>query len=383
MRRFRAVDSFRAFAAFGIVTLHTAFFLGESHGSQPWLLLRDCSLPFFTMAAFFLLTAALKSDPSRSWSAFAAKRFVRLEVPLLVWTAVFWAMFHVLWPLLRGRPAEWPTVTAFAEGYWHLWFLQFVFVAGLIGFPLLKAAARAGLLGGPTAAVLTALAAAMVLDPVREGAERLVRDIQSAAGGNLGILTGSARMLPYVLLGVAAACVREPLTALSSRTGYGAAAFALFAGGGALHIAADEGAESRMIYAAATFLLCLASWPEWLHRITHAAANRSYAIYILHLPFAVLVVGGMRKLGLAHGHPAAILGAAAAVFALTLAAAERIAAIAPWAWLLPANFESAPPAPARMIGDPRPASPPTAARRLPPPRPLPLTAFASPLWGEG
>jgi peptidoglycan/LPS O-acetylase OafA/YrhL len=145
-----------------------------------------------------------------------------------------------------------------------------------------------------------------------EGTERIVRDIQSAAGGNLGILTGSSRMLPYVLPGVAAACVREPLTALSSRTGYGAAAPALFAAGGALHIAADEGPESRMIDAAATFLLCLASWPEWLHRVTRSAANRSYAVYILHLPFAVPVVGGMRKLGLADGHPATILGGAAA-----------------------------------------------------------------------
>src|SRR5262245_55869542 len=101
--RYDGVHSFRLLAALGVVLVHLSMSLPDGPSSvSPWIRLRDCSTEFFTAATFFFLTQGLLRDPDRPFLAFFKKRFMRIEVPFLIWTLLYWFVSGVLYPLHKG-----------------------------------------------------------------------------------------------------------------------------------------------------------------------------------------------------------------------------------------------------------------------------------------
>jgi peptidoglycan/LPS O-acetylase OafA/YrhL len=143
-QRYEGLDSFRGFAAFGVVWLHTVIW-GTANQDGPsreiiaWLKLRDFSLPLIILSSFFVLTISILRKPESKFSSFFITRFKRLFIPLFIWTSLYCLVYAFVMPhdLRSNKLTEPPTLDVFIGGYMHLWFLQFIFLGSLIVYPVL------------------------------------------------------------------------------------------------------------------------------------------------------------------------------------------------------------------------------------------------------
>jgi len=125
------VRSIRAFAMIVIVTLHVAFpliYLYNSISYADWWVATDFYIwgkigsPLFTMVSGVLILNPTKDQPIR---VFFKKRFVKVLLPFVVWSAIY-----MFWRLkIRGDVMTTPEIIKlFIEGpvYYHLWFIQMI-----------------------------------------------------------------------------------------------------------------------------------------------------------------------------------------------------------------------------------------------------------------
>jgi len=134
--RLLMLDVAKLGAIFAIIWLHAP----ESSLLQPTYSLGFFGVPFFTMAAVFLIVQSVRQRPDRSFGAYARGRVVRLYVPFLIWTALYILLIDLKHKFITHLPVPrlepWLLLVGSTH---HLWFLPYILAASLLSF----AAARA------------------------------------------------------------------------------------------------------------------------------------------------------------------------------------------------------------------------------------------------
>ncbi|MDB5297106.1 MAG: hypothetical protein JWO31_3089, partial [Phycisphaerales bacterium] len=138
-------DAMRVVAAFAVVCTHAA----DVDAWRRTASALQFGVAFFTVSALVLLAHSLRRRPDQSWADYAVARAGRLLVPFALWTAVYVGFYyalhratgHVGWVGYGfGHVRWWRTVPSLMLGgaAVHLWFLPFILVACVAGFPVLR-----------------------------------------------------------------------------------------------------------------------------------------------------------------------------------------------------------------------------------------------------
>jgi len=161
------LDAARVFAALAIVWLHTI----ESGTLAHSTVLSRFGTPFFVFASIFFLLRP-SSKIRQSFGAYAIDRFRRLYIPFLFWSVVFLVIRDGK-RLLTGQPMlEMVPVRLFIGTALHFWFLPFIFLAGLLCFPLRNALPKLGGLKFLVAAICILIGIAISLLPTPSSSGR-------------------------------------------------------------------------------------------------------------------------------------------------------------------------------------------------------------------
>lgn len=118
---FHAMAPLRVVAAYGIVWFHAA--APERH-------IGYAGLPAFLMMSFFLLGISPKQP---EWSTYLQRRTVRLLLPWLIWSAVYWGLARAP-QVLAGAPPQLEVSLGglLTGGKLHLWYLPAAFLGALL-----------------------------------------------------------------------------------------------------------------------------------------------------------------------------------------------------------------------------------------------------------
>jgi len=335
--RYDGLDLFRPFSIFGVVLIHfsQALVLPPTPAFLFFVRVRDCALPIMVLTSFFVLTRALMADPGRTFARFAAGRFRRLVVPCVIWTALYWVMFEVAGPLWSGGQAAWPPATRWLSGFIHLWFLQFLFVGGVILFPLIRWIVRHPRLRWMSAAACVAAAAVYwAWSAPHLSSDAVLSWVQDADVSLKVAIRQSVVYAKYPLLGVAIALVADPLAGFYRRPAFRAATVLAAVGALAVHANASAPAVSRIVYSLAVFIALLRPWTPGALRWVRPVAKYSYPIYILHPAVAPVVAGAFAVWQMGPSLPGWLAGSVV-VFALSGAAAVLLRKPVPADWFLP------------------------------------------------
>ena len=132
-QRLELFDAMRFLAGVGVIWFHSV----ESAQLGPSGILGRFSVAFFTIMGVVVLYEGVRKHPERTFGDFAARRFRRLYLPFLGWSAIIGA---VLVLLHEAVPEIHPAVvrldllvTGTAE---PLWFIPFFILGNLLIFPL-------------------------------------------------------------------------------------------------------------------------------------------------------------------------------------------------------------------------------------------------------
>ena len=122
------LDFVRVAAATLIVWAHTP---EPTSALKPFTKLAGFAIPFFTMAAVFLVLET-KQRCSRPFRGYATSRFVRIYPPFLGWSLVYVAAWRVNAAFVSGTVG--PTLSVsilYTDVASHLWFLPFILMVTL------------------------------------------------------------------------------------------------------------------------------------------------------------------------------------------------------------------------------------------------------------
>jgi fucose 4-O-acetylase-like acetyltransferase len=126
-------------ASLGIIWVHATRSAGTEHVSGAGVF----GTAFFAAAAMFFLARGLRREPDRDYLDYTANRFRRLLLPFLAWSLIYFVFRNACRALLTHQPAVPLTGGSMLTGTeMQLWFLPFLFFAGMIFFPILKLAVR-------------------------------------------------------------------------------------------------------------------------------------------------------------------------------------------------------------------------------------------------
>lgn len=275
---FPGIDCFRIVAAYAVVVLHFWHSLGGPRDLSWLVRVRDCALPFFILAMVFFLTRGLRKRPERDYGEFAARRFLRLGLPFLAWSALY-GLFVQLLPWL-----QWPRFTLVGSllGGSHLWFLAFMVLVSLALFPGLRALARRGWLNHWLA--LACLLAAIIWlvwlqKPLNRWSLQLIRET-SWSFPKLCI-----RYLSYVPLGISLAIWTDPIRRWMSFPLVWIAVLLFGAGGMYVHTIHGPVITARAVYSVSLVLLLLGPFPRGASAVLRPWIEQTYAVYAMHIMF--------------------------------------------------------------------------------------------------
>jgi peptidoglycan/LPS O-acetylase OafA/YrhL len=282
--RYAFLDVARLIAAIGIAWEHTP----ESPQLGPSAYLGAFAVPFFTLGAVFLLFESLRREPDRPPAAYARARFLRLYLPLLVWSLLY-ILGRDLKALALHRPLVTPHPAMFLLGSaHHMWFLSFLLIVSLLLFWPARWLARAG----AAARIGVAIAAAAI--GVTIGYLPLPDTSHMMASQHLAFfLNRSNAAAPAIFLGIASAAiypllpprlVRNTATALVGLA-VGVACITI----GYLTHARRVGLENGA--GAGFFLFALAPWEGAFVSRTATWGKTAYGFYLAH----VLVIEGIQS----------------------------------------------------------------------------------------
>jgi surface polysaccharide O-acyltransferase-like enzyme len=132
-------DAARVVASLGIVWVHATRSPQTEHVSGAGVF----GTAFFTAAAMFFLARGLRREPDREYLDYTANRFRRLIVPFLAWSVIYFVFRNACRALLTHQPTVGITGGSLLTGTeMQLWFLPFLFFAGMLFFPMLKLAVQ-------------------------------------------------------------------------------------------------------------------------------------------------------------------------------------------------------------------------------------------------
>lgn len=148
------LDFARLLAAVSIVWLHTM--------RSPQLIdstaLGRFAVPFFTAAAVFMICGSVARGCRKTLAEYTRNRFTRLYVPFLAWTAIYLGFKWIKARVAPGQPNDFPGIDVLLSGgFYHLWFLPFVFVTSVVTFAVVRHR-----FGNPVAETRIALLSAIV-----------------------------------------------------------------------------------------------------------------------------------------------------------------------------------------------------------------------------
>jgi fucose 4-O-acetylase-like acetyltransferase len=127
------LDACRIFASIAILYMHT---FQSGLMPNPGEIGRF-GVPFFTSSAFYLLLQAHRRKPGRPFLPFLKSRFIRLYVPFLAWGLLGLLLMDIKHHFVSHKP-----LAGFGWGFFlsgdsfQLWYLPFLFVGGLLFFPV-------------------------------------------------------------------------------------------------------------------------------------------------------------------------------------------------------------------------------------------------------
>ena len=337
MTRYEGLDAFRALGIFGIVLFHV-----YHAGGQAWspaidgvMRARACSMPVVILISFFVITRSVLRDPERPFSGFVSRRFWRIGAPCLIWTAIYWAIWHVAGPVFRGGAPAWPPATLWLSGFEHLWFLQFLLVGAIGVFPLVRFVSRHPRVRWPAAAACVAAAAAYAVWGRPYVFFQITHSWIEQADTSLRVaFRQSSAHAHFVPLGVAAALAGDAIARWHARGLFQALAAAALAATFVVHMTRALPGVSRVLYSSALFLVLLGPWrPGWLAWL-RPAVRYSYPIYIIHFALAWGASGWLASEGLTATLPG-LLAAGVAVFVASGLLAAALRQVVPADWFLP------------------------------------------------
>jgi len=337
LTRYDGLDAFRALGIFGIVLFHV-----YHAGGQAWspsidalMRLRACSLPIVILISFFVVTRSVLGHPDQPYARFVGRRFWRLGVPCLLWSAIYWFMWHVAGPVLRGGRPWWPPATLWLSGFEHLWFLQFLLLGAIGAFPLVRGIARHPRVRWVAAIACVAVAAAyavwgrpslffLITHSWVEQADTSVR---------VALRQGSAHA-HFVPLGVAAAIAADAIARWHARPPFRVLTIAALAVTLVVHVTRALPGVSRVLYSTALFVVLLRPWPPGSLAWLRPAVRYLYPIYIIHFALARGASGLFAAEGLTATLPG-LVAASAAVFVASGFVAAALRRAVPADWFLP------------------------------------------------
>lgn len=350
MTRYDGIDAFRALGIFGIVLFHV-----YHAGGQVWspsidvlMRLRACSLPIVILISCFVVTRSMLRQPDQPFARFAGRRFWRLGVPCLLWTAIYWLTWHVAGRAIRHEAPLWPPVTIWLSGYEHLRFLQFLLVGALVVFPLARFVARHPRARWVSAAACVAVAAAYASWGRPSVYVYLTNSWVEQADTSLRVALrqGSAHA-HFVPLGVAAALAADAIAAWYTRVSFRALTAAALAATLLIHVTGALPGVSRVLYSTSLFVVLLRPWRPGSLAWIRPAVRYSYPIYIIHFALARGASSWLASGGLTATLPG-LLAASVAVFVGSGLLAAALRRAAPADWFLPLIAVGSAPARPRM-----------------------------------
>jgi hypothetical protein len=129
------LDASRLIAALAILQMHTF----ESAHLPKLGEAGRLGVPFFTVAAVFLLVGSLRKKPDRPFMTYLLQRFYRLYVPFLGWAAISEsAMFLKHKYVSRSPQPPFSPGDLLTGRSFQLWFLPFIFFVGIAVFPICR-----------------------------------------------------------------------------------------------------------------------------------------------------------------------------------------------------------------------------------------------------
>ena len=336
--RYEGLDAFRVVGVLGVVFVHVYLALGKgwlSPSVDLLLRLRACALPGVILTSFFVVTRSLLAHPDQRFAQLFARRFWRLEVPCLLWTAIYWILRDDVPQLLAGRFPPPPPATLWLSGFDHLWFLQFLMLGAVLAYPFIRLVVRCQKLRWVmvAACVSTALAYGTWIRPYLQ--------LQTATGWVLRADTSlqiairqSLSFATYIPVGVAFALSADAIRGLYQRWMFHALTIAALAAALTLQLSMALPAVSRLLYSTAVFVVLLRPWRPGLLAWLEPMARYSYLIYILH---PLVTRGAAMLVTRAQLRPsgAALAAASLAVFAASGLIAASLRAIMPRDGVLP------------------------------------------------
>jgi peptidoglycan/LPS O-acetylase OafA/YrhL len=331
--RFIGLDLARALTAYCIVLVHLDYICGSPPGLESLIRARDFGFPVIILSSFFTLTLALLRSPQQSLRQFINKRFWRIQIPLLVWTALYWIFHQAFLILTQHGTWTWPSPTLFLSGYRHLWFLQFAFLGALVVAPPVRYAARYPQHAGWFAlACFTIAGGCGALRPALQQYCSLYIVPQVALDMRI-LVQETVRFAMYAPLGIGLAWLAPTLAAWSQRPSPRLLSGGLVIVTLAAHLG-DEGAFSRAAYGLAVFLFLLQPITAFDWSITRLIAKYSYAIYIVHAGIAQITANGLGWLGVAYT-PTVVFVGSVAVFGASLLVSIGLHRLNPAEWFIP------------------------------------------------
>jgi peptidoglycan/LPS O-acetylase OafA/YrhL len=129
------LDGCRILASLGILYLHT--FIAADKPRQGDF--GRFAVPFFTSSAMYLLLQSHRHRPDRPFTQYLKNRFVRLYVPFLAWGLLGLLLMNLKHHFISHQswqPLRWDFLINGASI--QLWFLPFIFLAGLVLFTICR-----------------------------------------------------------------------------------------------------------------------------------------------------------------------------------------------------------------------------------------------------
>jgi len=168
--RWALLEIARWIAIYPIVWLHTV--RSESLGASTAL--TRFAVPFFVATCVFLVFQGVWRKPQRTFVQYGYSRFLRIYVPFLAWSAVYLGFKAVKSAFLPDLPNEYPAglEILWTGGFYHLWFMPFIFLVSLAAFLVAKIVSRAESLQWPVAIGSLAAGLALSLPAVADAITR-------------------------------------------------------------------------------------------------------------------------------------------------------------------------------------------------------------------
>lgn len=334
INRHEGIDLFRVIAAYGIILLHFEE-MGGHHPSHSWLIqFRDYSFPFFVMSSFFVLTISFVRNPSRNFWQFLKKRLVRIWIPFLIWTILYWSLSRVSRWVMYGETISFPSLALFVCGYAHLWYLQFIFVGSLLIEPLLRCIGRKK--DRRWKLSLFCLSVGFLypffFEPLFHHSFHFERLFQVNEMLKVGF-GGAYTYHFYIPLGVGVALLADKIVFLYHRPMFRVLSLVIIGLSMAFHFGTSS-KITREVYSLAVFVALLGPLPRISLNGIREIAKYSYGIYILHLLMLGLVEMAIRRAGIEFTMGVLFCGSGV-VFGLSLLGTIMLRKLFPYEWFLP------------------------------------------------